>query len=244
MKEVLVSSEEAAGMLGITTRQLQRMVKQGTIKPHPSSKSTVKNRLFRISDIAAIQEIRAKGGSPEAAFVEARQASMEVRMLRKEVERMRTVLGLNTPIVDTNRDTVMCLLIEAEDELRQPPSHDHEKLLYWARILHALTEAHLEAITFHSSQKEPWKSFLAIGRHLLRGYDSSLTRYDLELNNIYLLLAAGLKSARQVAYFHIRNLYGKEYAAKVMPEVKGCPHEDVIAMSLNGLNYETPRSVH
>lgn len=244
MKEVLVSPEEAANMLGISTRQLQRMVKQGTLKPHPSSKSTAKLRLFRMSDISAIHEIRSKGSNPEAAFVEARQAAMEVRILRKEVERMRVVLGLNMPVIDVDRDTVIRLLLEAEDALRELPTQDHEKLLYWSRVLHALTETHLEAITFHSSQKEPWRAFLNLGRHLLSGYNFSVTRYDLELNNIYLLLAAGLKSVRQVAYFHIRNLYGKEYAAKIMPEVKGCPHEDVIAMSLNGVAYEPPKSLH
>lgn len=243
MKEDLVTHEVAANMLGITTRQLQRMVKQGIIKPHPSSPSTLKKRLFRVSDLSAIQEIRAQGSNPEAAFVEARQAAIEVRMLRKEVERMRVVLGLNMPIINTDRDTVMRLLIEAEDELREIPSQDHSKLLYWARVFHAITEAHLEAITFHSSQKEPWKSFLNLGRHLLTGYNSMVTRYDIELNNIYLLVAAGLKSVRQVAYFHVRNLYGKEYAAKLMPEVKGCPHEDVIAMSLNGTSWD-PKSLH
>lgn len=241
MKEVLVSSAEAAHLLGIGPRQLQRLVKSGVLKPHPTaSRSTIKNRVFRMSDIAAIQEIRSRGNNPEAAFVEARQAAMEVKILRQDMEKMRYVLGLDMPMVATDRDTVMGLVLEAEDTLRDTPSDDPVVLLKWAKILHSLSEAHFESITFHSEQKEPWKSFLNLGRHLLSGHNPMTTRYDLPLHNIYLLLAAGLKKARQTAYFHVRTLYGKEYAARIMPEVKGCPHEDVIAMSFNNLTWDTP----
>lgn len=245
MKEVLVSIAEAAHLLGIGQRQLQRMVKSGVLKPHPTaSKSTIKNRLFRMSDIASIQEIRARGSNPEAAFVEARQAAMEVKILRRDLEKLRYVLGLDTPLIATDRDTVVSLLLESEDALRDLPSQDRDVLLKWANVLHSLSEAHFEAITFHSEQREPWKSFLNLGRHLLSGCDHSLTRYDLELRNIYVLLAAGLKKARQTAYFHVRTLYGKEYAARITPEVKGCPHQDVIAMSFNSLAWDTPDLLH
>lgn len=219
------------------------MVKTGVLKPHPSSKSTVKNRLFRMSDIAAVQEIRSRGANPEAAFVEARQASMEVQILRKDLEKLRYVLGVDMPMIDTSRDTVVCMMLEAEDALRAMPSQDPAVLLKWAKTLHSLSEAHLESITFHSEQKEPWKSFLNLGRHLLSGHDPQITRYDIELHNIYMLLTAGLKKARQTAYFHVRTLYGKEYAARIMPEVKGCPHEDVIAMSFNNMAWEAPANL-
>lgn len=242
MKEVLVSTAEAATLLGITVRQFQRLVKQGVIKPHPSSKSTLKQRVFRVSDVSAVLEIRSKGSNPEAAFVEARQAAIEVRLLRKEVERLRTVLGLDMPVLPVDRDALISLLLECEDALHAMPSQDPEALLRWARILHSLTEMHFELVTFYSDQKEPWKPFLNLGRHLLSGYNPEMVRNNIELNNIYMLLASGLKMARQAAYFHVRNLYGKQYAERITPEVKGCPHEDVIAMSFSNLRWETPQS--
>jgi len=241
MKEDFVTLEVAAGLLGISCRQLQRMVKQGILKPDPRmSRSTRTSRLFRVTDIAALQEIRSRGNNPEAAFVEARQAAMEARALRLEVDNMRKALGLDMPTLATDRDTIISLLLRAEDALRDLPTQDPGELLEWARVFHSLTEAHFESITFHSDQKQPWRAFLNLGRHLLAGEQPMVTRYDFNLQGIYQMLAAGLRHTRHAAYFHIQTLYGKEYAAKVLPDVKGCPHEDVIAMSMSGVTIETP----
>lgn len=242
MREDLVSLAQAAHILGIGERQLQRMVKNGILKPHPTkSKSTIKNRLFRATDIAALQEIRARGSNPEAAFVEARQAAMETRAMRHELEQMRFVFGLNLPLIGTDRDTVIALLLKAEDALRGLATTDPEELLEWAQVLHSLTEAHFESITFHSSQKEPWRAFLNLGRKLLAAQDPLALRNNLDLYNIYRLLAAALRRLRITTYLHIRTLYGREYATKVLPDVEGDPHEDVISLSFNNLLWETPQ---
>jgi hypothetical protein len=239
MQEILVSLAEAANILGIGQRQMRKLVERGVIKPHPTeSKSTIKKRLFRMTDVASVREIWDKGVNPEAAFVEARQAAMEVRVLRRELEMIRQVIGIDHPIIGTDRDTVVGLLLEAEDLLREPPSKDSALLLTWARRLHAMTEGHYESITFHTDQKQPWRAFLNLGRHLLKGYDPLVTRYDINLHTIYQLLGAGLRHARMAAYMHVRAVYGKMYAAKIFPEVKGCPHEEVIALSFNGISNE------
>lgn len=235
MEEVLVSSAEAAHLLGISPGQLQKLVKRGVLKPHPASKSTLKKRLFRTTDLASVQEIRARGTNPEAAFVEARQAAMEVKILRRDLERMRNVLGLSMPLIGTDKDTVVNLLLRAGDALKNMPAQEADELISWARILHGLSESHFEAISFYCGHKEPWKVFLDLGKHLLSGYDPNVLKYDFEMHNVYMLVAAALRAARQTAYFHIRATYGNERAAYIIPEVKGCPHEDVIAMSLNGV---------
>lgn len=241
MNEVLVTTAEAANLLGMGQRQFQKMVKSGVLKPHPTaSKSTITKRLFRVTDVAAVKEIRDRGLNPEAAFVEARQTAMELQIVKRELELIRKTLGLDFPIIGADRDTVVRLLLRAEDLLREPPSKDTEVLLEWARTLHALTEAHYESITFHTSQKQPWRAFLNLGRHLGSGYDPLVTRYDLNLHTIYQLLAAGLRHARTAAYMHVRALYGKTYAAKVFPDAKGCPHEEVIALSFTGALQTTP----
>lgn len=233
MEDGLLTSAQAADMLDISPHQLQKMVRRGILRPDPSGPSTLHKRRFRISDVAALQAIRAKGSNPEAAFVEARQSVMETRALRLELDRLRRVLGVDVPSIPTDRDTVVSLLLKAEDQLRAPATQDPATLLEWARILYALTESHFAAITFHTSQQEPWRAFLQLGRKLAREQDYASTRRNLELNNVYLLLNAALRRARQAAYFHVRELYGNILAGKVFPEVKGCPHEEVIALSFN-----------
>jgi hypothetical protein len=241
MKEELVTSAEAAHLLGISPRRIQQMVVRGLLRPHPSSPSTKKSRLFSLRDITALQEVRSKGHNPEAAFVIARESALETRALRREVERMRFVLGLDVPNIPTDRDTVVALLLKAEDALLDPPSNDHEYLLGWAKTFHGLSDAHFEAIAFHTKAKEPWRPFLSLAKKLCTEEDTFFSRADIELASIYRMLAATHRHLRQTAYFYIRDLNGKTYAAKLLPEVKGCPHEDVIAMAFNNLNWQQPK---
>jgi hypothetical protein len=238
MKAELLSSREAATMLNISPAQLVRWVRQGVVKTHNGSIG--KERQFRLSDITYLAESRKHGSHPEAAFLMARQATMEMRAMRRELERIRFVLGLDVTPIGVDRDSVVSAVLKAEDALRGPPVRDPEELLEWARILHALTETHLEAITLYTEQKEPWRVFLALGRKICAGENVLVTRNDPELYSIFRLMHAALRRARQTAYFHIRGLYGKVYAARLMPDVKGCPHEDVIAMSFNNMFWEAP----
>lgn len=240
MNEELLTASEAAQLLKISPRRLQQMVRRGILRPDPSSPSTVKNRRFRMRDLAALQEIRAKGNNPEAAFVIAKESAIEARALRREVDRMKFVLGLDIPALPIDRDNVISTLLKAEDALREPPTQDHKTLLDWARIFHGVSEVHFEAIAFHTGQKEPWRAFLALARKLCAEENVALTRSDPDLYGIYRGLNAALQRLRRAAYFYIREQYGKVCAAKLLPEVKGCPHEDVIAMSFNNMVWEAP----
>ena len=239
MQHELVSAAQAAELLGISAAQLTKLVRKGIIRPDPASPSTTKRRLFRITDISTLKELRKKGFSLETAIVEARRSALEALSLRRELDRVKFLLGLDIPTLAVDRDTLISTLLQAEDALRDPPTGPRD-LLNWARILHALSEAHFEAITYYTDNPEPWRVFLALGRKLCLTQNHALTRYDLERHNIYMLLNAGLRRARQAAFFYVRALYGRKNATEWFPEAKGCVHEDVIALSFNGLLWEAP----
>jgi hypothetical protein len=229
MQDKLVDVYEAARLLEMGRPAVDRLVKRGVLRTTMQGA----RHFFRLVDLEAFIEVRKRGTDPEAAFFEARQAAMETRAMRKELDNLKFVLGIDTLGLGTDRDSVVSLLLKTEDALRGPPILEHEELLTWAKNLYSLSESHLEAITFHTDQKQPWRAFLALGRKLCSYEDMRSTRDDPELYTTYRLLNAALRHARQVAYFHIRGLYGKAYAARLLPEVKGCPHENVIALAFN-----------
>jgi hypothetical protein len=239
MDDELVDAAQAAAMLQTSVSRVHQLTKSGVLRPKTKTR-LLKDRRFRVTDIASFIEIRRKGSNPEAAFVEARQAAMEARSLRREVERIRFVIGLDMIPLGIDRDTVVSLLLKTEDTLRGPPVRDPEELLTWARTLHSLTETHFEAITFHTDQKEPWRAFLALGRKICAGENVLNTRDDPELYSLYRLMNMALRRVRQTAYFHIRDQHGEGRATRMLPEVKGCPHEDVIALSFNNMLWEAP----
>lgn len=240
MKDELVTSAEAAHLLRVGPRRFQQLVQRGIIRPDPSSPSTIKQRRFRMRDVAALQQAR-ENNNPEAAFVLAQESALETKALRREVSRIRFVLGVDIPTIPLTREAMVSTLLRAEDALREPPTMDHEFLLTWARIFNALSEDHFEAIASYTGQKEPWRAFLALARKLCLEENFAVTRTDAELASIYRVLNATLRRLRQTAYFYIKNEYGKVYAARLLPEVKGCPHEDVIALAFNNLNWEAPQ---
>jgi hypothetical protein len=236
MREDLVPVEVVVDLWNISRSRLQRMIKRGVIRPHPSSIHLPSERwLFRMTDVSSLRRVQYKETNASAAMMEAQQACMETRALRQEVDNLRKALGVDMPTLPTSRDDVVSLLLRAEDALRDLPTQDVVELLDWAKNLYAITEAHLAAITFHTEQKAPWRAFLSLGRHLMSGENPMVTRYDANLQGVYQILAASVRHVRQVAYFHIRVLHGKKYADKILPEARGCPHEDVIAMSFQGM---------
>jgi helix-turn-helix protein len=241
MSEEMVTVQEAADLLGVSVSQMNNIVRRGSIQPYSTDgRVTRHKRLFRLSDIAALREVRSKGYNLQGVLVESRHSAIETRALRRELDRVKFLLGIDIPSLPTDRDTLVALLLRAEDAIRELATQNPHELLGWARVLYAIGEAHLEAITYHTGQQEPWRVFLNLGRHLCLGQDFQRTIYDGELHNIYLLLNAGLRRARQAAYFHVRSLNGKTKAEEMFPEAKNCVHESVIAMSFNNMAWDGP----
>lgn len=242
MTDELIDSDEAADVLGVNRQWIAKLVRTGRLCPHPSSPSMVVDRRFLRSDVTALKEIRELGKNPEAAYVEAKKSALETRAMRLELDRLKFVLGLDSKPLPLDRDSVVSLLLKAEDALNDPGYRDPEVLLSWARVLHMLTESHYEAITFYTDLKEPWRAFLNLGRQLCASQDFTLTKYDADLAGIYSLLHAALKTARRTAYFHVRNQHGGVRAWKIFREVyKFCDHEDVIALAFSGGDWNLPQ---
>lgn len=237
MKEELLTEAQAAAYLRVGERQLRKMARRGHVK----LQQTEHGKAYRKSDLRILEGLLTEG--VPTGFVEAKQLVSEVRALTNELNRIKFVVGLDLPKLGTDRDSVISLLLKAEDALREQPTKEPEELMVWARNLQALTEAHLEAITRYTDQKEPWRAFLNLGHKLCAAQDIQVTNESAELTLIYALLNASLRNARRVAYFHVRDLYGKAYARKLFPQAEGCPHEDVIAMAFANLNWELP-SMH
>lgn len=236
----LLSVTETAELLGVSTAQIQSMVKRGILRPDPTSPSTLKKRLFRRVDVATLHEVRSKGYSYARAIVEARTSALETRALRRELDQVKSLLGLDIPSLGLGRDELISVLLKAEDAIRDIPTKDPRELLEWAKVLHGLSEAHYEAITRYTDQEQPWRVFLVLGRKLCAAQDPLETRRNIELQNIYMLLHAALQRARRCAFFYIQELYGKMHAAKLFPDVESDPHENVILMSFNSLSWESP----
>ena len=224
----LVNSQEAAKILGVGVRMFQKIVSGGGVRPY---KIEGKDRLYKATDIMVLKELREGDIGLHNLIIEARRSVIEARAMRHELDHYKAVLGINTPILRLDRDSVVAVAFRAEDDLKTDRQLTKEELLAWARTLHAVHEPYLEAIELYLNTKEPWRGILNLARKLCVEQPMELTQQDKELENIYALLHAGLRIARQAAYFYVRERHGNRTALRLFPEAKHSVHEDVLLLS-------------
>lgn len=223
----LVSTEEAAATLGIGVRMFQKLVKGGTIAPYTKRGNL---QLFHPLDVKTLKEVRSEGGNLARLVVDARRSIIESRALRHELDLIRSFLGVNFPVLSLERDAVVSLTIAADEALKAPGIPHRTEILRWARTFHGIHEAYLEAVNLHLFTDEPWCGFLELGRKLCASHPPNL-RTDRELETIYAMLHAGLRVARQAAYFYVRSHHGKTAAGKMFPEARSDAHEEVLLLA-------------
>jgi hypothetical protein len=228
----LVTTPEAMEILQTKIDAFQELLRDGYLEPDPSTRLLPTTQWkFPRSDVLLVLEIRKGRVDIRQLFLEMRRSLVETRALRHDVERMRFLLGLDLPIIGTDRDTLISIVLQAEDDLRAAPITEPRRLLYWARILYAISESHLTAITTFTDQKEPWRVFLALGRKLCEDQEPFRVQHDPEYRALYQMIYTALMHLRRVAYFHVQNTFGVRAAVQLFPEVKKCPHENVISLA-------------
>ena len=228
LEKELVTSAEAAKILGVSTSMFNRIVRNSG--PQPYNK-VGKERFYRAKDIMILKQLREGDIGLHNLIIEARRAVVESRALRHEVDQLKYALRLNIPAIPLDKESVLSILFKAEDDLSRTKQLSKDELLEWAHTLHGVHEPFLKAASMYMDTKEPWRGILNLARKLCAEQPMEYTRIDKELENIYGLLNSGLRLARQAAYFYVREQNGKMFADKMFPEAKNSPHEDVLMLS-------------
>lgn len=223
----LVSTEEAADILGIGLRMFQKIVQGGTVTPYTKNGN---QHLFRVFDIQTLKELRAGDIDIYTLIIDARRSAIETRSMRRELDMTKSCLRLNLPVLPTDRDSVVTLTLKADEALQSKTSPTRNELLEWAQTFHGIHESYLEMMTIYVDTKEPWRGFVELGRKLCLSQPAE-TRIDRELESIYAMLHAGVRILRQAAYFYVRAEHGKMLAGKMFPESKADVHDEVLALS-------------
>lgn len=232
--EDLLTAQQVAGMLGVTTDMVQKLVRQGLLKPQYQGTSLVAPRLYRETDVAALVEAReAKLDLPTVAAI-ARQAYTASRSLERVVKQLLELLGADVPLLKLGKDDVLSLCAKVDDALEQEFPPEAREVLDWAKIFYAIGEEYFELVASQLGDEEPWKRFLDLGQKLSREAPRKSFMIDKELEAAYGYLEVARRNLRNSSFFYIRNRHGRKTASDLFPEVKGDKHEDIITLAFPG----------
>jgi excisionase family DNA binding protein len=222
-----LSETDAARMLGVTTRTIRRMARNGVLVPIRDGKKVC----YRYDDLAAASSVFASGGTHDlmGVMLVASKALASARRAESALEKLSTVLGIDIPKLPTERDEVISLVERIKHALQQNlPHHATEKdVLEWARVFYGVTEEYLELVGFVTGSQEPWRYFILLAQEFAEQTPVDL-RFKQDLARVYAYMEAARRHLRNAAYFHARAKGGRRFADKFFPDASIDVHERII----------------
>ncbi len=222
----LISSEEAASILGVTRRQVTQLTRDGLLR----AKLVGNANMYDPSEVHQLKEIRASNLTLPEVAARAARAEMTAYRLERQVSQLLDVIGANIPSADLDKDAVIALHLKVEDELKAASVPTVADLMFWAQTFQSLSEEYFHVVAKELSTEEPWASYLQLSNQLLKRMPQKFLKSDLELSTAYNYLEMTRRGLRQVMFFYVRATANKRLAYRLFPESLGDVHEDVLAM--------------
>lgn len=213
-------AEEAAKLLGIDIRTLQRLVHQGLLQPTGSRGKLGSATMFRAEEVAAYADLRFKKLDLSVVASMAMRSYVLSKANERRINHIADLLGLDLPALETDEQSVVQLYVEAEDfELEEKTPASLLEIRRWGSVLFSMDESYLKIVEHHTGSPEPWRPFFDVAQRILEGAPahSVLRRRDIESGYAY--LAAAQRHFRGVMYFYYRMKHGRRAADRAFPEM-------------------------
>lgn len=222
----LISSEEAAEILGVNRRQVTQLTRDGLLR----SKLVGNANMYDPNEVHQLREIRASSLTLAEVAARAARAEMTAYRLERQVSQLLDVIGANIPSADIQKDAVVALHLKVEDALKDKGIPTVEDLMYWAQTFQSLSEEYFHVVAKEFETEEPWTPYLNLSNQLLRKTPYARLKTDLELSTAHNFLEMARRGMRQVMFFYVRTTSNKRIAHRLFPESLNDVHEDVLAM--------------
>lgn len=222
----LISSEEAAKILGVTKNYLHHMSRDGYLRSHLVGQSY----LYDPNEVHELKEVRKNGITLAEVAARASRAEMIAYRLERQMSRLLNIIGADIPSVDLRPEAVVALHLKIEDASTCTRIPSIEELLEWAHIFQSLNEQYFHEIEREFLTDEPWKLYIKLSNNLAKNMPFDKLRNDLELTTAYNYLEMSRKHLRQVIFCYVRTTSNKRIAYRVIPEAANDFHEDVMSL--------------
>jgi DNA-binding transcriptional MerR regulator len=222
----LISSEEAAEILGVTSHRLVQLTREGMLR----SKLVSGANKYDPNEVHKLKQIREANLSLAEVAARAARAEMTAYRLERVVTQLLSVIGADLPSADITPEAVVSLHLKVEDAIKTIRTLNVEDVMFWAQTFQSLSEEYFHVVAKEFETEEPWVKYLELSSKLLKLSPFAKLRNDLELHTAYNFLEMSRRSMRQTMFFYVRTTSGKRLAYKLFPEALNDLHADVMSM--------------
>ena len=222
----LIDSDEAAGILQVSKRQLHRLTCDGLIR----AKLIRGANMYDPNEVCALKELRDKGTTLVEVAAMATEARMTSRRLERQVIQLLRIIGADIPPVDISPEAVVSMQLKVEEALTTIIVPEVEDFMRWGRDFQSLNEEYFHIVAQEFETTEPWVPFLNLSSHLIRASQKKRVKNNLEYSTALEYLSMAIRSMRQTMFFYVRSTSNKRIAHRLFPETLGDIHEDVLGM--------------
>jgi hypothetical protein len=222
----LISSEEAAEILGVDRRRVTQLTNEGLLR----SKLVGNANMYDPSEVHQLKQIRESNLSLAEVAARAARAEMTAYRLERQVTKLLNVIGADIPSADIGKEAVVALHLKVEDELSETRTPDISDIMSWAQTFYSLSEEYFLVVAREFETEEPWARYLELSNKLLRKTPYEKLRSDIEFSTAYNYLEMARRAMRQTMFFYVRTTSNKRMAHRLFPESLNDIHEDVLSM--------------
>jgi len=221
----LLSSQEAADLLGIQKDTLRHWKTKGVLCPRYTEEGGRRGEYYDPAEVAAFSEARTKGLKTESLRLVVSQAYATARTSQRRLDALEAALGLSSKTLSMRPEDVASLYADALKDSRRI-INGKEKVAYWADKLFGVTDVYLKHTSEVVGVKDSWTPFMELSRQLRTHQDVEACTFDVEARLIYGRLHAACKQLTSQVFAYCVLVYGVRKAITTVPrDFMGEVHE-------------------
>jgi DNA-binding transcriptional MerR regulator len=226
----LISSKEAAEILGIGMRQLSKLASEGYIFPQ-QKKGDRRSNYYDPNEIAAFAQLRKEGVNLVKLAAQVQRTDIRSRRTERLQQHLFSVIGADVPLLKLDRESVIAMHLKVQDALELPVFTQNE-VLEWAKTFYSMGEEYFETVGSIIETDDPWKPYTDLAKKIALMAPFREMEADVEVKAVYNYLKIATRFMRQAAFFYVRARYGERSAYRTFPESTGDAHEDILALAV------------
>ncbi len=208
---------QTAQILGISTRQLYNVVRQGRLFPIDRGARQAEMR-FRPDEVYALLSVKSRGLDLADTTNLAVQAHALSRATMRRLDRLVRFMGLEINRLDYNEDAVYHLHLKAKNALNSDlAGMSFSNVMDWATTLNAIDESYLRIVEEYTLDQSPWSTYLTLANAVFDQTPVSVIKAP-STSAAYACLDVARKSLRRAAYFYVHTKHGATIADDVFTE--------------------------
>lgn len=222
--EDLLTTQEAAKMLGVPIRALKTLIQKGVLEPEVGD---TKKRGFRLSDLSALAQALSKKMDLSSIGHMALKALAIATRADRKINQLYEAVGFRVLDLPLEEASAVALYQRTQEALFQM-EFSPDEVTEWARVFLAMSEEYLKLLELYTESEEPWKVFMDLGAHLSEAAPVEKFTYRKDLEAAWGLLRVGRNHLRQVSYFYARQKLGARKAGQLLPDAQLSTTETVL----------------